>query len=496
MFAATSNFGGTSVDPHMVKDVLTESYDAVKSIHDIDPLMEFDKVITKADVFGDYIKGLTEGLDSVSADFIRETANHVREKALLEATTFGTISPYQKLVFPLIRVYFPRLIAKEAVTLGTLDAPTVAKYFIKYVMKDKDGNVIGNIPNYSTDGSTVAIPATPQDLNYNGNLKDIAGVTTQASLNRDIKITQVIDADGNVTEVSVPALIDGGIYSNTITLGNGSTDILVGNVNYQTGEATVTSVNGNAKKVVFSGTISTEVNDMNRRAELVTEKVEINTVDKSLQTSWTIELEQDAKALLSIDIKSEMVAILGAQIATEIDAEVINDLVNIASTQHPNAVDSFSAQAPASYAFGTKSWHENVIPVINKISNIIYNDTNIGQGNVLLVNPVDATIFQSINGYTAMGTASNGDMALQGGAYEVGNINNKWKILTSPLVPQGKVPILLKSNNEKEAVYGLYYYQPLYMQPFPLGSVPSLTLKSRFAKQLIRKDGIGLLQLV
>ena len=363
-------------------------------------------------------------------------------------------------------------------------------------MKDHNGNVIGNLPYTQNTGSNVAIPATAVDLNYNGNLKELAGVTTDASLNRDIAIVKVIDGDGNETEVNVPALIDGGIYSNTITLGNGTTDILVGNVDYKTGKATVTSVNGNAKKVSFKGTVSTEMNDLNRRAELTTEKLEINTVDKSLSTNWTIELEQDAKALLDVDIKSEMVAILGAQIATEIDLEVINDLVNIAETQHPNAIDSFSSQPPATFAFGTKAWHENIIPVINKVSNIIYSDTNIGQGNVLLVNPIDATIFQSINGYTATGVAADGNMGLQGGAFEIGSVNNRWKILTSPLVPKGKVPMLLKSNNEKEAVYGLYYYQPLYMQPFPLGSIPSLTLKSRYSRNLIRKEGIGLITLV
>ena len=66
----------------------------------------------------------------------------------------------------------------------------------------------------------------------------------------------------------------------------------------------------------------------------------------------------------------------------------------------------------------------------------------------------------------------------------------------SPLVPLGKAPILMKSSNEKEAVYCLYYYQPLYVSPFPLQSVPSITLKSRYSKTLIRKEGIGLLKLI
>jgi len=492
MFAENVSAGMT-VNPKVVKEVLTESYDAVKSMHNIDPLMEFDKLLTNKDAFNDYIKGLTEGADATTKELITKAAPILRESALMEATTFGTINPYQKMIFPLIRVYFPRLVAKEAVTLENIEAPTVVRYFIKYVMKDKDGNVIGNLPNYNTTTS-MPIPDTPVDLNFNGNIKtDVVGVTTEASLERDLKIVKVLDANGNAVDVDIPVQIDGGVYSSEITLADGTTDIIVGNVNFKTGDATIMAVNGNAKQIVFAGSVSTEMNDFNRRVELQTEKVEINTKERALQTNWTIELEQDAKALLDIDIKSEMIAILGAQIATEIDSEIIQDIIGIAQNQHANAIDTFTVQPPSTFAFGTKAWHENVVPVINKISNIIYSDTNIGQGNVLLVNPIDATVFQSINGYTATGNAADGDMGLQGGAYEIGTINNKWKILTTPLVPQGKVPVLLKSANPKESVYGLYYYKPLYMQPFPLGSVPSLTLKSRYSKKLIRPQGIGLI---
>jgi len=492
MFAENISAGMT-VNPKFVKEVLTESYDAVKSMHNIDALTEFDKLLTNKDAFNNYVAGLTEGADATTKQIITQAAPILRESALMEATTFGSINPYQKMIFPLIRVYFPRLVAKEAITIENIDAPSVVRYFIKYIMKDRNGNVVGNLPNYAST-SAMPIPNTPVDLNFTGNIKtDVVNVTTEASIERDFKIIAVYDANGDSVAVDVPAQLDGGIYSQEITLPDGSTDVLVGNINFKTGDATVMAVNGNAKKVAFGGNVSTEMNDNNRHVELQTEKVEIVTKEKELSTNWTIELEQDAKALLDVNIQSEMIAILGAQIATEIDSEIINDVIGIAQTQHANAIDSFTSQPPSTFAFGTKAWHENVVPVINKISNTIYSDTNIGQGNVILVNPIDATIFQSINGYTASGNAADGNMGLQGGSFEIGTINNKWKILTTPLVPQGKAPVMLKSNNPKESVYGLYYYKPLFMQPFPLGSVPSLTLKSRFSKKVIRSKGIGLL---
>ena len=494
MFVNTNEITQT-VNPSAVSTILTESYDVVATMHDVNPMQQFDKVVVDSSIFDTYVGALTESLDAGSADFIKATAPSIREKILLEAQTFGTINPYQKMVFPLFRVFFPRLIAKEAITLGSIDSPSVVKYFIRYIMELTDGTKV-DLPRYQSTPA-MPIPATELDLNYTGNIKtdilSLTGQAAEATVNRTFALATVTDTDGNVTEVNAQASIDGGINA-PVTLGNGDTDVIVGHVDFATGDLILSSAYGKAKSATVSGTISTELNTNNRKVAMVTDKIRIEAQDKELQTNWTIDLEQDAKALLDIDLKSEMIAILGAQIATEIDAEVINDLVNIAETQHPAAVDQFSANPPANYAFGPKSWHENVIPVINKISNVIYNDTNIGQGNVILLNPLDATVLQSLNVYSSSNLSDNGELV--GGAYEMGTMQGKWKVLVSPLVPKGKAPIILKTSNEKTAVYTLFYYQPLYIQPFPLGNVPSLTLKSRYAKTLIRKEGIGLLRFV
>jgi len=497
MFINTDSVNNNmSINPSDVKNVLTEAYDVVKTMHSVDPMMEFDNVITNEAVFDDYINSMCESMTPDLSAFMKQTAAPIREQMLLEATAFGRINPYQKMVFPTLRVYFPRLIAKEAVTMGTMDAPSIVKYFIKYVLKDRDGQVIGTLPNVAPAVGINIDSAAVQTLNYDGNVKVLAGLdaTDGATVQRNVKIIAVTDVNGDETVIDVSVGIDGGIAA-PVTLVDGTSDYIVGNLDFATGKLILAASQGNAKGFRISGSISSEMNTHNRSIEMITEKIEINSIDTELSTNWTIELEQDAKALLDIDIKSEMIAVLGAQIATEIDAGVINDLVNIAETQHAGAVDSFAVNPPVGYAFGQKSWHSNVVPVINKISNTIYNDTRIGQGNVMLINPLDATVLQSLDTYSSTG-AVGGDGELISGAYEVGNVQNKWKILVSPLVPQGKAPIVMKSNNEKEAVYTLYYYQPLYIQPFPLGSIPSLTLKSRYAKNLIRPNGIGMLKFV
>ena len=491
-------FGNTnSINSQAVATILTESYSTVSSLHEVDVMTSFDKVILDNNVFDSYIGALTESLDMKTKDFMVKSSKNIREQILLEANTFGTINPYQKMIFPLFRVFFPRLIAKEAITLGTVDSPSVVKYFIKYVLKNPDGTTV-NLPHVGAPSTALPLPNDVQNLPFNADLKSLVPALStdwqkQASIERDLKIVSFEDKAGVVASCNIQASVDGS-FSGSVITSTGVTDVIMGHIDFKTGLTHIQSAYGEVAGVSFAGRVSTEMNTNNRTVEMTTEKINIETKERELQANWTINFEQDAKALLDINLKSEMIAILGAQIATEIDQEIIHDIVAIAETQHPSAVQTFSKTPPSTFAFGPKNWHENVIPVINLISNTIYNDTNIGQGNVIMMNPLDATVLQSLGNYTSTNLSEDGE--LTGGAYEVGNIQNKWKVLVSPLVPLGKAPILMKSSNEKEAVYCLYYYQPLYVSPFPLQSVPSITLKSRYSKTLIRKEGIGLLKLV
>ncbi|MFW6282351.1 MAG: hypothetical protein ACOC1O_06175, partial [bacterium] len=71
----------------------------------------------------------------------------------------------------------------------------------------------------------------------------------------------------------------------------------------------------------------------------------------------------------------------------------------------------------------------------------------------------------------------------------------KWKILTSSIVPQGKMVMTYKPMEELRAVYLYCPYVPAILHPYPLGYTPSLTILSRYATSLIRSQGIATLNI-
>lgn len=64
--------------------------------------------------------------------------------------------------------------------------------------------------------------------------------------------------------------------------------------------------------------------------EIIKKTIEAKT--RKLQGKWTIEAEQDAKDIWSIDIHSELVAAISDQMIREIDRELIDELTNLAGT--------------------------------------------------------------------------------------------------------------------------------------------------------------------
>jgi hypothetical protein len=155
--------------------------------------------------------------------------------------------------------------------------------------------------------------------------------------------------------------------------------------------------------------------------------------------------------------------------------------------------DTFQRSVPAGYLWGEKYWHENIIPVLNKLSAQVYNDTNIDAGNTVLVNPLDAAILEDINTFTYTGTSSlDGDLGYRTATLAGG----KWKVLTSAVVTEGKMVIVLKSPDELKSIYFYSPYVPAVLHPWPLGATPALTILSRYATALVRPLGICTLTII
>jgi len=476
-----------------MKEILTEVYRTVRKTSGIDPSKpgNLKQILVDDNAFKTYVAGLAESIENKKD---RETFVVLAENTrinLLENSMFQ-INPYESLTLPILRVFYPKLVAKEAVSVSPMDKPECVKAFIRATFSPSNSVTQYAAPVVGTDISggpsigtpvtaTMPVPSTAYDV------LNVAGITsTQAHLERDFEITAV-SADGTAwTEVSIIPAVEGH-FSSSVTIG-GSSDVISGMVDYLNGKVAISSATDLVTTVRYQVTCSLEENRINPKVTLTVDKVRLYAKDRQISANWTINMEQDMRALFDVSMQAELVNLLGQQIALDIDREIINALItgnlrlNAASHQ-----GSFNRTPPGGYSWGTKYWHENIIPVLNTLSAQIYTDTNMEAGNTILANPLDVAILEDLQGFNYTGTSSaDGDLGYRSATVSGG----KWRVLTSAVVTQGTMLIVYKPAEELRCVYLYCPYVPAVLHPFPLGYTPALTILSRYATSLVRSNGI------
>lgn len=481
-----------------MKELLTEVYKTTKKISGIDPSKpgNLKAVLVDDAAFEAYVTGLAESIESKKdRTAFTQLAENTRIN-LLENSMFA-INPYETLTLPILRVFYPKLIAKELVTVSPMDKPESVKAFVKAQFSPSNSTTEYDAPVTSTDisqgvafGTPVAasMPVPSSDYDVLATASPTL-TSTSAHLERDFEITGVSSDGTNYTSVSIVPAVEGH-FSASVTVG-GVADVISGKVDYLNGTVSVSSTTSTVTFIKFQVTTSLEENRINPKVELSVDKIRLYARDRQISANWTINMEQDMRALFDISMQAEIVNILGQQVALDIDREIINALIT-ANTRLNDATHtgSFNRTPPTSYTWGTKYWHENIIPVLNQLSGQIYTDTNIESGNVIAANPLDVAILEDLQTFNYTGTSSvDGDLGYRSATVAGG----KWKILTSSVVTQGTMLMVYKPVEELKAIYFYSPYVPAVLHPYPLGYTPSLTILSRYATALVRSSGIATL---
>lgn len=480
-----------------MKEILTESYRTVKKVTGIDPSKpgNLKQLLTDDKAFKTYVASLAESIeDKKDRKIFAILAENTRVN-LMENSMFQ-INPYESLTLPILRVFYPKLVAKEAVTVSPMDKPECVKTFIRASFTPSNDTTSYPAPVLTPDvsgGPSAGIPvAAPMPVpNQNFNVLHVIDPTDRLTKNmvhleRDFTIVAVSDGTTEAAQVIVPAVE--GHFSGSVSIGT-DTDVISGMVDYLNCTVSISSATGLVQSVKFTVTCSLEENQVNPKMTLVFDKIRLYAKDRQIQANWTLTMEQDVRALFDVSIQAEIVNLLGQQIALDIDRELIFNLLN-ANTKlnESNHTGSFDRTPPTDYTWGAKYWHENILVPLNQLSAQIYSDTHIDAANTIVANPIDVAIFEDINGFAYTGTSSvNGDVGYRSATVQGG----KWKILTSAVVPQGQMVVLYVPTDEIKAIYFYAPYVPAVLHPFPLGYTPALTILSRYATSLVRPLGIG-----
>lgn len=485
----------------MMKNLLLETYRTTKKVAGVDPSKpgNLKAVLVDDAAFSTYVEGLAESLENPQD---KETFKILAENtrlSLLENSMFQ-INPYEVLTLPILRVFYPKFVAKEAVTVSPMDKPESVKAFIRAEFTRHGASSSVKAPAVNTDvsvgGSTSGTPLTGTFTFATDDTLDVLGAASltkdQAHLNRTFTITSVTDGTDTVT-VNEEVAVEGHFSFSVTFPTSGLTDVISGKVDFLNGTVSASQAlsTGGATAFDYSTTISLEENKVNSKVTLVVDKIRLYAKDRQISAEWSINIEQDMRALFDVSMQAEIVNILGQQIALDIDREIVNALINANSTLNgASHKATFDRTPPAGYTWGVKYWHENILPELNKLSAQVYTDTNIDAANTILANPLDVSILEDLQGFNYTGTSSlNGDLGYRSATVAGG----KWKVLTSAVVPQGTMVLVYKPVEELKCVYLYCPYVPAVLHPYPIGAKPSLTILSRYASNTVRPAGIAAL---
>jgi len=478
-----------------MKEILLETRTRLDKEHGVNMVTEMQRIVTEPYLFETYINGLAEGLDDPTKKQFLQLANNTREN-LLENSIFG-YNPYAVLVLPLLRKFWPRLSVKEAVTISPMNSPSAVRYFIRPYAKTYDDKSY-ELPEYNQNvsqgpqvpvTSTVAVPQIGYDL-----LGTLSLDPSVASVSRNFRIVKATDGVDSI-DIAIENDIDGNFSGSVTYPTSGLTDVIQGSVDFRNGLVNLSVANPAAGTVSVDiyAIVSLEQNTINTSIEFKTEKILFEAQTRKLSAHWSVEFEQDTKALFNLDAQAELVSIMSNQIAVEIDKEILTELLSTVQFLHPTAIDTFNKNVPFGFALGEKAWYENIIPKMNDLSQTIYTDTNIAPANIVICNPLEASILESMNRYQYVGDGYSGTEH----TYRVGTLEaGKWRIIVTPVMPAGKMLMMLKPAEERAAVYFYCPYIPVTIYPFPLGSMPAMTLMTRYAKAVVRPKGMALLNVV
>lgn len=225
--------------------------------------------------------------------------------------------------------------------------------------------------------------------------------------------------------------------------------------------------------------------------EVIAQAVEAAT--RKLQAGWTIEAMQDMKAIHGLDIASEMVKAITAEIAQDILAEVLNDILKHAPTSDFSWTKAREADGPAYAPSFVSDTGARLVTRIMSECNDIARTTRRGCGNYIVVSPMIVSILQS-SARSVFAPATEGTFRGPNNFMLVGTLNGAVKVychLWHQLAP-GEDTILIGYKGGNGQIDAGYFYCPYIIADASAGVVvnpvtfqPTVSLMTRYGKHFM-----------
>lgn len=436
--------------------------------------------------------------------------------ALLSDTTMQNMSYLPKLILPLVRRMWPDLIANELVSVQPMRGPTGVVRFLDVYNKDVEGRTTNLYPwrhgkgtEYSTPQTHIADEVLSNAAAGANSEKSFTGTLSKIPSEGTLFLEMCVKHDPDPTKqvwVRIARFDKSGVlhsmYDQDVVLGsvnhNQRTFVLAFAKDAPTKALRLSYRMDVQKNIPFggSGNPAQDYPDHHNRfgqtyntLNFNISRIPVEAKTRKLGANYSFELIEDYQAEFGEKFEDRMIEYLKQTILTEIDGEVIDLLFSSA-----HFVDSWNCEYPAVWSRGPNAWYETVMPKINLMSNTIFAETHIPNGNRYLVcHPQTATIFQSMIQYQGVGNPVT-DKNMNVGTVKLGTINNMYTVYSTPLAPVNEILVGFKGLRPEET--GCIYapYVPVMLTPITYSETPSILCRTRYALEMVRSSFFGVIR--
>jgi hypothetical protein len=283
------------------------------------------------------------------------------------------IARFKNIAMPLVARIFPELVANELAGVQPMFTPVGLAYALRY--RYQSGDFAGQEAGYNTVHAL-----------YSGVEPASAAGTTGATLPSSGDFAALTEADAGK--------VKGGMRDPG-ALGSGYKPAYVTHEGETLGELRDVCGTGIPEQMRYMG--------------LTIERQEITAKTRKLAARWTYEAQQDIANMHNVDIQEQLSDLLAYEVAAEIDAEVKNNIVELAKVGGVYQWNYGSVGNADGTADGR--WEQEkfrtLYTLLVKASNDIARATRRGAGNFILCSANVCTVLEGLEQFAMSSVATN-----------------------------------------------------------------------------------------
>jgi hypothetical protein len=379
----------------------------------------------------------------------------------LEETTSMTmpgISTFEKYAYPLIRAIYPNLVASNLISIQPMTGPAGLIFYLDFVYGSTKGRAAKGTPIWDNPEQTysseqvegeVIGSGTGSATDFQGNLSYLP-VRAGSFTGTDGTVTGSDDGAGNITGTGIAV---------------GST------IDYITGEVQLnfSSAPGAGVAIEASYEYDMEANDNLPEIDLLLTSSPVIARPRKLRSRWSMEAAANLRTVHGLDAETELTAVLAEELKFEVDREVIDQLLTVAS----GGSVSFSKtpQTGISYQDHKQTFVDKLI----EAGQLVFEKTRRAQTNWVVMGTGVANIVEALPGFVPSGMT--GTM----GVIYSGTLQGRWRCYKDPYLSRNRFLTGFKGSTFLETGMALCPYIPLY-------TTPTVTLDD-----FVARKGLGML---